>query len=58
MFEKLTIAQIYQFIVLFILVSFAILELGFGVSINQTILGALIGLAVGITGDTIGIDKK
>ena len=55
--KKLTIAQVYQFVVLAIIVVFGIVDFYINKQINETILGALLLLAVGITGESIGIKK-
>ena len=55
--KKLTIAQVYQFVVLAIIVIFGLIDFYINKQINEMILGALLLLTVGITGDTIGIKK-
>ena len=55
--KKLTIAQVYQFVVLAIIVVFGLIDFYINKQINEIILGALLLLTVGITGDTIGINK-
>jgi hypothetical protein len=55
--KKLTIAQVYQFVVLAIIVVFGLIDFYINKQINEMILGALLLLTVGITGDTIGIKK-
>ena len=55
--KKLTIAQVYQFVVLAIIVIFGLIDFYINKQINEMILGAMLLLTVGITGDTIGIKK-
>ena len=55
--KKLTIAQVYQFVVLAIIVMFGLIDFYINKQINETILGALLLLTVGITGESIGIKK-
>ena len=55
--KKLTIAQVYQFVVLAIIVVFGLIDFYINKQINEMILGAMLLLTVGITGDTIGIKK-
>ena len=55
--KKLTIAQVYQFVVLAIIVIFGLIDFYINKQINEIILGAMLLLTVGITGDTIGINK-
>ena len=55
--KKLTIAQVYQFVVLAIIVVFGLIDFYINKQINEIILGALLLLTVGITGESIGIKK-
>jgi hypothetical protein len=55
--SKLTIAQVYQFVVLAIIVVFGLIDFYINKQINEIILGALLLLTVGITGESIGIKK-
>jgi len=55
--KKLTTAEVYQFVVLAIIVIFGLVDFYVNKQINEIILGALLLLTVGITGDTIGINK-
>jgi hypothetical protein len=55
--KKLTIAQVYQFVVLAIIVVFGLIDFYINKQINEMILGALLLLTVGITGESIGIKK-
>ena len=55
--KKLTIAQVYQFVVLAIIVVFGMVDFYINKQINEMILGALLLLTVGITGESIGIKK-
>ena len=55
--KKLTIAQVYQFVVLAIIVIFGLVDFYINKQINEIILGALLLLTVGITGESIGINK-
>ena len=55
--KKLTIAQVYQFVVLTIIVVFGLIDFYINKQINEMILGAMLLLTVGITGESIGIKK-
>jgi hypothetical protein len=55
--KKLTIAQVYQFVVLAIIVVFGLIDFYINKQINEMILGAMLLLTVGITGESIGIKK-
>jgi len=55
--KKLTIAQVYQFVVLAIIVIFGLIDFYINKQINEMILGAMLLLTVGITGESIGIKK-
>lgn len=56
--KKITVAETYQFVLLISLLVMQAAYFYVNKEFEKTINGALIGLAVGIAGKNIGIDKE
>jgi len=56
--KNITTAEIYQFVLLVALLIMQAAYFAVNKEFEKTINGALIGLAVGIAGKNIGIDKE